>query len=404
MNPGADVTASAFMPSSDGGRVRIGIAGLGAAGQAFIPAILRHEGFDWVALADPVQIVRERTQREHGVAAYASLPELLGHPGLDAVYLATPTQLHADHVLQAAAAGKHVLVEKPMAISLEQGRAMVDAAQQAGVILLVGHSHSYDAPIKRMRELIASGELGRVRMVNTWCFTDWLYRPRRPDELDAEQGGGVTFRQGSHQFDVIRLLCGGQASSVRAKTFDWNPSRPAIGAHIVFLEFDNGAAATAVYNGYGGFASMDLCSDISEWGFHQPVQQRQRTTVPSAGLSQEEELRAKQARARSAIPAGAPFQPFFGLTLVSCELGDIRQSPTGLLVYTEAGQRQIELPVDRTPRELVLAEFHDAITGRAPALHDGRWGLANLEVCVAAILSSSTGREVRLEEQVAVPA
>ena len=298
MNFGADVTASAFMPSSDCGRVRIGIAGLGAAGQAFIPAILRHEGFDWVALADPVQIVRERTQREHGVAAYASLPELLGHPGLDAVYLATPTQLHADHVLQAAAAGKHVLVEKPMAISLEQGRAMVDAAQQAGVILLVGHSHSYDAPIKRMRELIASGELGRIRMVNTWCFTDWLYRPRRPDELDAEQGGGVTFRQGSHQFDVIRLLCGGRASSVRAKTFDWNPSRQAIGAHIVFLEFDNGAAATAVYNGYGGFASMDLCSDISEWGFHQPVQQRQRTTVPSAGLSQEEELRAKQARAQ----------------------------------------------------------------------------------------------------------
>ena len=89
---------------------------------------------------------------------------------------------------------------------------------------------------------------------------------------------------------------------------------------------------------------------------------------------------------------------------MSCELGDIRQSPTGLLVYTEAGQRQIELPVDRTPRELVLAEFHDAIAGLAPALHDGRWGLANLEVCIAAMLSSSTGREVRLEEQVAVPA
>jgi phthalate 4,5-cis-dihydrodiol dehydrogenase len=388
------------MSAEGKGRCLIGIVGMGAAGQAFIPALLRQPHFEWVALAEPDQPLRDQLAQRHAVAGYASLEELLTHPGLDAVYLATPTALHAQQVVQAAGAGKHVLVEKPMAISLEEGRAMVAAADQAGVVLLVGHSHSYDPPIQRMRELIDTGELGAVRMVNTWCFTDWMYRPRRPDELDAKQGGGVTFRQGAHQFDVIRLLCGGNTRSVRAKTFDWNPARQGVGAHIAFLDFDNGAAATAVYNGYGGFSSVDLCFDISEWGFHQPAQHRQRAATPTA-LSDEQALAAKRARAGSAIPDGAPHQPFFGLTVVSCEGGDIRQSPNGLLVYTRDGQRQIDLPVGPGPRDQVLAEFHAAISGQAPARHDGRWGLANLALCVAAMLSSETGREIPIQDQAA---
>jgi phthalate 4,5-cis-dihydrodiol dehydrogenase len=247
-----------------------------------------------------------------------------------------------------------------------------------------------------MRELIDSGELGRVRMVHTWCFTDWIYRPRRPDELDATQGGGVTLRQGSHQFDIIRLLCGGKARSVRAKTFDWDPERRAIGAHTVFIEFDDGAAATAVYNGYGRFASAELCFDIGEWGF--PSQAR-AIARPS---TLEDELKAKAERAKTAIPASAPNQPFFGLTLVSCERGEIRQAPQGLYLYTHEGRREIGLSAEISPRELVIREFHDAISGRKRAVHDGRWGLANLEVCAAAIRSSERGEEVYLEHQIAL--
>jgi phthalate 4,5-cis-dihydrodiol dehydrogenase len=380
-------------------RVGIGIVGLGAAGQGFIPALRRHAGFDWVAAAEPDAALREAMQREHRVACVATLTELLAHPGLEAVYVAAPTPLHAELVVQAAAAGKQVLVEKPMAVDLVAARRMVAAAEQAGVVLLVGHSHSHDGPIRRMRELIVSGELGAVRMVNTWCFTDWLERPRRPDELDAAQGGGVTFRQGAHQFDILRYLCGGMASSVRARTFGWHPRRGgAIGAHVAFLDFGNGAAATAVYNGHGGLSSMDLCFDISEWGFHQPADRRQR--LHSTGLSREAELQAKASRAAGAIPDGAPFQPFFGLTVASCEGGDIRQSPGGLWVHDEGGRRDIAVATDRSPRDLVLDEFHAAITGRARAVHDGRWGLATLEVCIAAMQSSDSGREVRLAEQV----
>jgi phthalate 4,5-cis-dihydrodiol dehydrogenase len=383
--------------------VRIGIVGLGAAGRAFIPAILGHSGFVLAAVADPVEKIRESIAAEHGATACSTIESLLRQPQLDAVFIATPTELHPGHVAQACAAGKHVLVEKPMAVHIAQAKKMIADAEQADVVLVVGHSHSYDLPIKRMHELIVSGTLGRVHMVNTWCFTDWIYRPRRPEELDTAMGGGVTLRQGSHQFDIIRLLCGGVVRSVKAKTFDWDPQRRAIGAHVVYLDFADGAAATAVYNGYGNLSSMDLCFNVSEWGFLQPPESRTIARRPSAGTSPAAELLAKQERARHAIPASAPFQPFFGLTVVSCERGDIRQSPQGLYVYSDQGRQEIVLPTDRSPRDLVVSEFYDAVTGRAAALHDGRWGLANLEVCNAAIASSTHGREMFLEHQIAAP-
>jgi phthalate 4,5-cis-dihydrodiol dehydrogenase len=363
-----------------------------------LPALSQNPEFELVAIVDPVEPIRAEAAAEFGMATYARIEELLLHPGLDAVYVGSPTQLHREHVELACRAGKHVLVEKPMAVSLADAQSMAEAAKTSGVVLLVGHSHSYDEPIHAIHGLIAGGDLGRVRMVNTWCYSDWIYRPRRPDELNDSEGGGVTIRQGAHQFDIIRLLCGGEARTVRAKTFDFDPQRSATGAHIVFIEFANGAAATAVYNGYGRFASTELVSGIGEWGFDAPTHGPARSR---AATSPEDELRAKQARAKHAIPGRAPHQPHFGLTLVSCERGEIRQSPDGLLIYTDEGATSLNLRTDTSPRERVIAEFHDAITGRRPALHDAQWGLANLEICLAALHSSRNGCEVSLTHQCA---
>ena len=376
--------------------VRIGLAGLGAAGQAFLPAINKHAGFRLAAIAEPVLKLREAAMNCYKVPVYDSLSAMLSCPEIDVVYLATPTDLHTSQVLACSRSGKHVLVEKPMATCMLDARSMVAAAQEAKVILLVGHSHSFDRPIQAMRELIDSGELGRVRMVNTWCFTDWIYRPRRPEELDTRLGGGVTFRQGAHQFDILRYLCGGRVHSIKARTFDWDPERASIGAHMVFLDFDNGAAATAVYSGYAGMSSMDLGFPISEWGFEQTPSERPWAGKSTDPISPELELLAKQERAKHAIPAGAPYQPFFGLTVVHCEKGDIRQTPMGLRISSRTGTRDVVLPNDQSPRELVLTELYDAITGRAPPLHDGLWGLSTLEVCEAAAVSSEMGREVVL--------
>jgi phthalate 4,5-cis-dihydrodiol dehydrogenase len=380
------------------GKIRIGIVGMGAAGWAFVPAIRGNSAFELAAIAEPDIGMRETAAAETGATAHADLASMLRQAALDAVYIATPTELHPEHVSQVCAAGKHVLTEKPMAIRVDQAQVMVAAADLHKVALQVGHSHSYDLPIARMREIVASGALGRVRMIHTWNFTDWMARPRRPAEFDVEQGGGVTYRQGAHQVDILRLIGGGLVRSVRASTFDWDESRRSIGAHTIFLNFADGAAATAIYNGYGHFSGAELTSGVGEWG---DMPRPRAQAMPAGSLSPEQELAAKRKRARSAIPVGTPHQPHFGLTLVSCERGDIRQSPDGLLVYSDRGREEIALPADQSPRDRVIAEFADAIAGK-PTTHTGRWGLANLEVCAAAIESSRTGKEIVLQHQVAV--
>ena len=72
--------------------------------------------------------------------------------------------------------------------------------------MIVGHSHSFNAPVLLARALIASGRLGAVRMVHAMQYTDFLYRPRRPEELDTRQGGGVVFSQAAHQAGLFRGL------------------------------------------------------------------------------------------------------------------------------------------------------------------------------------------------------
>ena len=376
---------------------------MGSAARQLLPAVDKAPGIRVAAICDPLPEVREPVAARYGVPAVADVDALLALD-VDAVYVATPTDLHAQHVIAAAAAGKHVLCEKPMATTLDEAQAMIDAADRAGVTFNVGHSHSYDEPYAAMRRIVASGELGRARLMHNIYFSDWVYRPRRPEELDAKLGGGITFRQGAHQFDILRLIGGGLAKSVRAQTFDWDPQRPVIGAHSVFLTFEDGTVATAIYNGYGAFMSSEITFDAGEVGYPQDVapgssRARMKAATP------ESEATAK--RARAATPAQgelAPNQPFFGWTLVSCEGGDIRQSATGLYVYTERGREERPLRLDRTTREPVVEEFVDTIAGRRTALHDGRWARANLEVCVATIESARTGNEVQLQHQVAVPA
>ena len=379
--------------------IRIGIAGLGAAGRAFVPAIAAHPRFELRAIADPSPAIRAEFSGLDGVDAYPDCEAMIARAAIDVVCIATPTQMHADQALAAFAAGKHVLLEKPMATTLADAQRVVAAARGAGKVLLVGHSHSYDAPIARMRSLVEEGSLGAPRMANTWCFTDWVYRPRRPDELDVAQGGGVTFRQGAHQFDILRLLCGGLARTVRAKIFDFDSERSTVGAHIAFVDFD-GAAGTAVYSGYDHLPGALLTGGIGEWGFPQPEKSAAR---PRGAGSAADEMRAKAERARHAIPARAPHPPVFGLTLLSCERGDIRQVPEGLAVHTREGTTIVPVSAERSPRELLLDELQEAIDGIRAPLHDGPWALASLEVCLAVMESGRSGREVALAQQVPLP-
>ena len=322
-------------------RLRLGIAGLGRAFTLMLPTLVAHPRVELVAAADPRAEARARFAREHDARVHADVDALCADGDVDAVYVATPHEHHAAHAIAAASRGKHVLVEKPMAVTLEETDAMIAAARNAGVHLVVGHSHSFDAPVLRAREIVAGGSLGRVRMITAMNFTDFLYRPRRAEELDTARGGGVVFSQAAHQVDIVRLLAGGVARSVRTLTGSWDAARPTEGAYAALLTFADGTFASLTYSGYGHFDSDELCGWVGETGFAKSPEQygsARRALAQSAGAHSE--AAAKNARNYGGdayvAPVERPWHEHFGLVIASCERGDVRPTPQGVMVYSDA--------------------------------------------------------------------
>jgi phthalate 4,5-cis-dihydrodiol dehydrogenase len=385
--------------------IRFAIAGLGSAGTALIPPVVKNPAFQLAAAADKDEKALAQFKRDFPEAVtFTSVETLAESDAADVIFVATPTHLHAGHVRTAIDGGKHVVSEKPIATNLEDAGRMIEAADEAGVIFMVGHSFGYETPIKEMRRIVKSGELGALKMMQNWYFTDWIYRPRNPEELDTNLGGGVTFRQGSHQFDIIRLIGGGRVRSVRAMTGRWDASRPAEGAHTVFLEFEDGVAATAVYSGYDRFRTAELGFAVGENGrdidFTSYASARKALENAGGGeFELKQEMRYGGSRNRGFATLQTPNHPFYGLTVVSCERGDIRQSPEGLLVYGPDEKKEILVEKGTSGRDNILTELHDAIIDGKPPLHDGQWGRANLEVCLAVLHSARERKEIYLSYQ-----
>lgn len=393
-------------PMSDR-KLRIGVIGLGRAFTIMLPTFTGDARVQLVAAADPRADARERFAAEFGGNAYAEAEALCADPAVEVVYIATPHQNHAEHTRIAATHGKHVVVEKPMALTLADCTAMIEATRAAGVHLIVGHSHSFNAPIRRAREIIAGGSVGTVKMISALNYTDFLYRPRRPEELDTAQGGGVMFNQAAHQIDVVRLLGGGLVKSVRAMTGAWDAARPTEGAYTAFLSFDGGVAATATYSGYAHFDSDEFCDWIGELGAPKDPEAYGEARR-SLARSPEQELAQRTARAYGqgfkAARLGERWHQHFGVVVVSCERADLRPMPDGVMIYDDATRRLDPLPRPQVQRAEVIDELYDAVVHDRAPLHSGEWARATTEVCFAILQSGREQREVALAHQVAVPA
>jgi len=381
--------------------LRIGVAGLGRAFSIMIPT-LRDPRVTVVAAADPRVEARRRFAKDFGGRAYDTVDELCADPNVEIIYVATPHQLHVRHATLAARNGKHALVEKPMALTLDDCASMIAAARSGGTHLIVGHSHSFDAPILHTRELIDGGAYGAARMIHALDYTDFLYRPRRPEELDTAQGGGVAFSQAAHQVDIVRRLGGGLVNSVRAVTGSWDPARPTEGAYAALLTFESGAFASITYNGYGHFDSDEFQSWIGELGQRKEANKpRPRRSYGNAA----DETAAKNvgsyggANYKAADAQGRAHQ-HFGSIVVSCEHADLRPMTNGVSIYQSGRSTLDALPPPVVPREEVIDELYEAVVnGRAP-LHDGTWATATLEVCLAMLKSARDGRDIVLKHQV----
>lgn len=389
-----------------GRQVRLGVCGLGRAFMLTLPTLVRDRRFALVAAATPDEPERACFARELGGRSYATMTELSADPEVDAIYIASPHQLHAEHALQAIAGGKHLLVEKPLAVSLADGKAMVDAARAAGIHLVVGPSHSFDRPILEAHALIRSGAVGRVRMIQALNYTDFLYRPRRPEELVTGEGGGVVFSQAVHQIDIVRLLGGGLVRSVAAHTGDWDPERRTEGAYAALLAFEDGAFASLTYSGYAHFDSDELCGGFGELGVPKSPDGYGKARRALRGLASPlEEAALKRTRTYGGDAAvigleTPPAHEHFGFLMVSCERADLRPLPDRLVIYGDADIREQAIPAPEIPRRAVMDELYAAVVENRPPPHDGAWGLASLEICHGILRSAAERREVPMALQV----
>ncbi|HEV7263489.1 MAG TPA: Gfo/Idh/MocA family oxidoreductase [Falsiroseomonas sp.] len=386
--------------------MKLGVAGLGRAFMLMLPTLAGHRRVELVACADPRPEARARFVQDFpGSRAYGDVAALCEDPNVEAIYIATPHQFHAGDVLTACAARRHALVEKPMAVTLAECATMIDAAARAGVQLVIGHSHSHDGPVFAARRMIATGAHGRVRMISALTFTDFLYRPRRPEELVTAQGGGVVFSQGAHQVDVVRLLGGGMLRSVRGQCFAWDPARPALGAYTAFLQFADGAAATITYSGHGRFDTDELLDWVGETGRRRDPTEygaARRALAATTDESRAKERRAYGPESPPPAPPGPPeFHNQFGFLLACCDRADLRLTAEGIAVYGEQRRWLEKTPLPHVPRAEVLGEFCAAVLDGVRPLHSGAWGMATLEACLALLHSAQDGREVMLRHQIA---
>lgn len=391
--------------------MRVGIVGLGGAAKQMLPSLASHPQVRITAAADPRAEARAAFEGQFGGSAYAEPKDMCASADVDVVYIATPHQMHRDHATIAANAGKHMILEKPMALTLEDCRAIIDVADANGVHLLVGHTHSFDAGVLEMRAMIRDGVIGPVSMINSWNYGNFLYRPRRPEELRTEDGGGIIYNQLPHQVDVVRLLGGGMVRSVRSMVWTLDPARPTEGQHVTFLQFEDGAAASLVYSGYDYFDTDEFHGWVGELGEPKAPDRQGASRRALAHMDgPEAEISAKAAggvggsRSLPVPPRAEWNQPHFGITIASGPGGDLRQSPRGVVHYGQDGAREklVDPPRSFPDKTGVIDEMYDAFAGVRPLIHDGAWGLATMEVCHAVLRSAQEGREITLSQQVPV--
>jgi scyllo-inositol 2-dehydrogenase (NADP+) len=186
--------------------VAVGIAGLGRSGwNIHAEALAAHPGYRVVAVADPVPERREEAQARFACAAYAEPEELLQDAAVELAVLATPSHTHAPLALASLAAGRHTLVEKPMAQDLAEMDAMMAAAAAARRLLTCYQPYRFHATFVALQGLIASGRLGRVVLVK---HTQNNFLRRADWQMLRRLGGGELSNNGPHIIDQALLLLG----------------------------------------------------------------------------------------------------------------------------------------------------------------------------------------------------
>ena len=286
---------------------------------------------------------RDLNLRSH----YTSLDALLADPEIDAVYISTTNEKHRDEAIAAAKAGKHILCEKPLTISLEDGQAMLEAARQAGVVLATNHHLRNMAAHRAIKDVIKSGELGEITSARIGFTVDLPGDLARWRLNDPSTGAGVVMDLTVHDVDLMRYY------------FDADP-----------------VAVTAMGLTSGGAPHGIKDNVMSVWEFPG------RLLV----VCQDTFL----------VPFGGTAVEIHGTEGSVHGVDVLWQKPQGTVtVRNKAGTREVPvthvIPYDRT-----IDDFVNAVRGKGRPSADGEDGLKSLGYALAATEAMETGRTVRL--------
>jgi UDP-N-acetyl-2-amino-2-deoxyglucuronate dehydrogenase len=237
---------------------RFGIVGCGAIGPTHAGAI-RQLGFPITAIADLLPDRLNTLADKYAVAARnATAEQLIADPNVDIVCLCTPSGLHAKHAVLALDSGKHVIVEKPMDVSLAACDAMIDAATRNKRVLSIISQHRFDPATQLARQLIDEGAIGKIVLASAtvhWWRTQGYYDSGDWRGTWAMDGGGALMNQGVHTVDVLQWLAGGVASVFAHTRTSAHDRIEVEDIAVAALTFTNGAvgtltATTAAYDGF----------------------------------------------------------------------------------------------------------------------------------------------------------
>lgn len=219
-----------------------GILGAGSLAKNHMgPAIGKSVDAKLVAVCDVTLDVAQKFASQHGVnRAYDSLDKMLEDPELEVLLIATPNYLHAQQTIRAAEAGKHVLCEKPMALTVPDCERMIEACVKHNVKLGVDFQNRYHPAHVEARRLIQSGVVGDIPVVEArYCRGSFrgLTKGWRIDPRSA--GAGALMGQGLHPIDLLRFLLNSEVREVRALTDEAPPLRPVDEMNYIILTFEN---------------------------------------------------------------------------------------------------------------------------------------------------------------------
>lgn len=315
--------------------VRWGLIGASdIAATSIVPGIRARPGGRVVAVHSRSAERGAEYARRHGIdRSYDSLAALLADPEIDAVYVSTTNDRHAEETVAAVQAGRHVLCEKPLALSLHDARAMVAAADRAGVLLGTNHGRRNDPALSTARDLVRAGTLGRPLAARA-CSATLLPGHLRRWRVGGGPGGGVALDLLVHDADTLRFVLDDEIVAIAAA---------ADGAETLMA----GALTMA-----GGAIASFLCSFCT----------------PHGGSSLE--VFGEEASFRASREPGRSSE---------------------LVLQSSSGEEFLPLPEAPQVGVATVAAFEAAIRGEGPPTATGRDGIASLAVALAARESASSG-------------